>query len=351
MPEKTRIRPPIIELASTRTKEFLREKEAMFWVFGFPLILALALGFAFREKPPDRVPVAIVAGPNALQRLAALRKSSTLLPRVMNEQEARDALRRGKVSLLIAESAGSDTVVYRFDATRPDALSARSAADDALQTAAGRRDVVVSREERVHEQGARYIDFLIPGLLGMNLMGTGMWSMGFTIANARMKKLLKRLVATPMRKTDYLMAMFLSRLIWLIIEVAVLVAFGWIVFGVRVNGSIVVLALLCIVGGYAFSGIGLLTASRAKSIEAVSGLMNLIMMPMWLCSGVFFSYERFPDSVKPFIRILPLTLLNDALRAVINDAAGIRQIAFQLGILAVWGIVTFVIGLKIFRWQ
>lgn len=354
MPEKTRIRPPIIELASTRTKEFLREKEAMFWVFGFPLILALALGFAFREKPPDRVPVAVVAGPNALQRLAALRKSSTLLPRVMNEKEARDALRRGKVSLLIAESAesaGSDTIVYRFDATRPDALSARQAADDALQTAAGRRDVVVSREERVHEQGARYIDFLIPGLLGMNLMGTGMWSMGFTIANARMKKLLKRLVATPMRKTDYLTAMFLSRLIWLIIEVAVLVAFGWIVFGVRVNGSIVVLALLCIVGGYAFAGIGLLTASRAKSIEAVSGLMNLIMMPMWLCSGVFFSYERFPDSVKPFIRILPLTLLNDALRAVINDAAGIPQIAFQLGILAVWGIVTFVIGLKIFRWQ
>lgn len=351
MPEKTRIRPPIIELASTRTKEFLREKEAMFWVFGFPLILALALGFAFREKPPDRVPVAIVAGPNAQQRLAALQKSSTLLPRVMNEQEARDALRRGKVSLLIAESAGSDIVVYRLDATRPDALSARQAADDALQTAAGRRDVVASREERVHEQGARYIDFLIPGLLGLNLMGTGMWSMGFTIANARMKKLLKRLVATPMRKTDYLMAMFLSRLLWLILEISVLVAFGWIVFGVRVNGSILVLILLCIVGGYAFSGIGLLTASRAKTIEAVSGLMNLIMMPMWLCSGVFFSYERFPDSVKPFIRILPLTLLNDALRAVINDAAGLSQIAFQLGILTVWGLVTFVIGLKVFRWQ
>src|SRR5258708_7464980 len=287
MPEKTRIRPPIIELASTRTKEFLREKEAMFWVFGFPLILALALGFAFREKPPDRVPVAIVAGPNAQQRLAALQKSSTLSPRVMGEQEARDALRRGKVSLLIE---GSDTIVYRFDATRPDSLSARQSVDDALQTAAGRRDVLASREERVHEQGARYIDFLIPGLLGMNLMGTGMWSMGFTIANARMKKLLKRLVATPMRKTDYLLAMFLSRLIWLLLEVSVLVAFGWIVFGVRVNGSILVLAILSIVGGYAFSGIGLLTASRAQTIEAVSGLMNLIMMPMWLWSGGVFSY-------------------------------------------------------------
>jgi len=348
MPEKTRIRPPIIELASTRTKEFVRESEALFWVFGFPLILALALGFAFREKPPDKVPVAIVAGPNAQQRLAALQKSPTLLPHIMSEQEARDALRRGKVSLLIE---GSNDVVFRFDATRPDAQSARREADDALQTAAGRRNVIVTREERVHEQGARYIDFLIPGLLGMNLMGTGMWSMGFTIANARMKKLLKRLVATPMRKTDYVMAQFLSRLIWLLIEVTVLVAFGWIVFGVRVNGSIALLAILCIIGGFSFSGIGLLTASRARTIEAVSGLMNFIMMPMWLCSGVFFSYERFPDAVKPFIRLLPLTLLNDSLRAVINDAASLAQIAGKLALLAAWGLVTFMIGLKVFRWQ
>jgi ABC-2 type transport system permease protein len=348
MSEKTRIRPAIIELAVTRTKEFVRESEALFWVFGFPLILALALGFAFREKPPDRVPVAVVAGPNAQQRLVALQKSPVLLPSIMSEQDARDALRRGKVSLLIE---GADTVVFRFDATRPDALSARREADDALQIAAGRRDVVVTREERVHEQGARYIDFLIPGLLGMNLMGTGMWSMGFTIANARMKKLLKRLVATPMRKTDFLLAQFLSRLIWLLIEVTVLVVFGWLVFGVRVNGSILLLAILCIIGGFSFSGIGLLTASRARTIEAVSGLMNFIMMPMWLCSGVFFSYERFPDSVKPIIRLLPLTLLNDALRAVINDAAGLTQIAGKLALLAAWGLVTFMIGLKVFRWQ
>lgn len=348
MPEKTRIRPAIVELAVTRTKEFVRESEALFWVFGFPLILALALGFAFREKPPDRVPVAVVAGPNAQQRLVALQKSPVLLPSIMSESEARDALRRGKVSLLIE---GADTVLFRFDATRPDAQSARREADDALQIAAGRRDIIVTREERVHEQGARYIDFLIPGLLGMNLMGTGMWSMGFTIANARMKKLLKRLVATPMRKTDFLLAQFLSRLIWLLIEVTVLVVFGWLVFGVRVNGSILLLAILCIIGGFSFSGIGLLTASRARTIEAVSGLMNFIMMPMWLCSGVFFSYERFPDSVKPFIRLLPLTLLNDALRAVINDAATLPQIAGKLALLAAWGLVTFMIGLKVFRWQ
>jgi len=271
-----------------------------------------------------------------------------LLARVLDADAAKDQLRTGKISLLVE---GDAQPVFRFDPTRPDARTARVEADDALQRAAGRRDVIAAREEHVSEQGSRYIDFLVPGLLGMNLMGTGMWSMGFTIANARMKKLLKRLIATPMRKTDFLMAQFLSRLIWLLIEVTVLVIFGWLVFGVRVNGSIALLAVLCIIGGFSFSGIGLLTASRARTIEAVSGLMNLIMMPMWLCSGVFFSYERFPDSVKPIIRLLPLTLLNDALRAVINDAAGLTQIASKLALLAVWGFVTFMIGLKVFRWQ
>jgi len=342
------VRPAIVELTSARTKEFIRETEAIFWVFGFPLILALALGFAFREKAPDRIPVGVVSGPEASQRLAALQKSPVLAPRIVSEADGRDALRHGKVSLLID---GGDAVIYRFDPTRPDSRTARQEADDALQTAAGRRNVIVAREEFVHEQGARYIDFLIPGLLGMNLMGTGMWGMGFTIANARMKKLLKRLVATPMRKSQYLIAQFLSRLIFLTLEVIVLVAFGWIVFGVRVNGSLTLLAVLCLVGGYAFSGLGLLTASRARTLEGVSGLMNLIMMPMWLCSGVFFSYERFPDKVKPLIRALPLTMLNDALRAVINDAAPLTRVAPQIALLAVWGLATFAIGLKIFRWQ
>jgi len=347
MPSK--VRPPLIELTSVRTKEFLRETEAVFWVFGFPLILALALGFAFRDKPPDRVPVAIIEGPAAPQQLAALSKSPALIPRVMKEADAREALRHGKVSVVIAGDAKG--VVYRFDPTRPEARGARGDADDALQRARGRRNVVPAREEHVREQGARYIDFLLPGLLGMNLMGTGMWGMGFTIANARMKKLLKRLVATPMRKSDYLLAQFLSRLLFLIVETTVVVAFGWLVFGVRVNGSILLLTLTCIVGGYAFSGIGLLTVSRAKTLEAVSGMMNLIMVPMWICSGIFFSYERFPEAVKPVIRALPLTLLNDALRMVMNDAAGLVEVAPRLLALAVWGVVSFLIGLKIFRWQ
>ncbi|HEV2721887.1 MAG TPA: ABC transporter permease [Thermoanaerobaculia bacterium] len=342
----SKIGPPIIELARARTKEFLRETEAIFWVFGFPLLLALVLGFAFRDKAPDKVPVGVAAGPLAQQRLAALQKSDALQPRIVSDGE--DALRHGKISLLVS---GDAALVYDYDRTRPDALTARSAVDDALQRAAGRRDPLAPRQNFVHEQGARYIDFLLPGLLGMNLMGTGMWGTGFVIVNARMKKLLKRFIATPMRKRDYVLSHFLSRIVFLVLEVGVLVAFGWLVFGVRVNGSVLTLALLCIIGGFAFSGLGLLTASRARTIEAASGLMNVIMMPMWLCSGVFFSYDRFPDAVKPVIKALPLTILNDALRGVMNDAMTLAQIGPKLLFLIVWGVVTFSVGVKIFRWQ
>lgn len=342
------VRPALIELTSARLKEFLRETEAIFWVFGFPLLLTLGLGFAFREKPPDRIPVGVVSGPAAAARMQALNASPALQPRIYSDKEGREELRRGKISLLVS---GDAQPVYRFDPTRPDSRAARVEADDALESAAGRRNVFAAKNEIVHEQGSRYIDFLVPGLLGMNLMGTGMWGMGFTIVNARMKKLLKRLVATPMRKSDYLIAQFLSRLIFLVIEIVVVAGFAWIVFGVRINGSILLFAFICFLGGTAFAAIGLLVASRARTLEAVSGLMNLVMMPMWLCSGVFFSYERFPDAAKPLIRALPLTALNDALRAVMNDAATTGQVLPQLANLAVWTALTYVAGLRMFRWQ
>jgi ABC-2 type transport system permease protein len=339
---------PLVELTVTRLKEFLRESEALFWVFGFPLLLALALGFAFREKAPDRIPIGIVAAPNAKERLALLSRSPALLPRIYDLASAEQALRTGRVSLLVE---GTDVVTYRFDATRPDSRVARLEADDALQAAAGRRDPQRVRDEHVTERGSRYIDFLIPGLLGMNIMGTGMWSVGFNVVNARTRKLLKRLIATPMRKSDYLAAQFLARLGFLALEVITLLVFTRLVFGVRVNGSWLLLGVICVLGAMAFSGLGILIASRARTIEAVSGLMNVVMMPMWLCSGVFFSYERFPDAAKPFIRALPLTALNDALRGVMTEGLSVAKVAPQLAIMLAWGIVTFLVGLKIFRWQ
>lgn len=340
---------PLLELTIIRFKEFIRDPDAIFWGFLFPVLLAVALGFAFREKPPERIPVGVVEGPHAQARLAALRRSPALQARLYSAAAGREELRRGKISLLL-EGDGAQPE-YRFDSTRPEARSARLEVDDVLQRSAGRRDALTPKEVHSSAPGSRYIDFLLPGLLAMNIMSTGMWSVGFTTVQMRLRKLLKRFVATPMRKTHYLISQFLSRVVFLVLETGTIVLFGWLVFDVGIHGSLVTFMFLCLVGGTAFAALGLLLASRARGIQAVSGLMNVVMMPMWLCSGVFFSYERFPDAVKPLIRALPLTALADALRAVMNDGAGIVAIAPQLLNLVAWAVVSSVVALKIFRWQ
>jgi len=340
--------PPLAELTLARLREFLREPEALFWVFAFPVLLALALGLAFRGKAPDRIPVGVVEGPGSAATAQALGRSPALLARVYPAPAGREALRTGKVSLLVEPGEG---LVYNFDPTRPDARAARLEVDDALQRAAGREDPLRPREARVAEPGSRYIDFLVPGLLGLNLMGTGMWGLGFSIVNARTKKLLKRLAATPMRRGEYLLSQMLARLVFLVLEVAILVGFGWLAFGVEVRGSLAALATVSLVGAACFAGLGLLVSSRTRTVEGVSGLMNLVMLPMWLLSGTFFSWERFPDAVHPFIRALPLTALNDALRAVMTEGRPLSTMGVELGVLVLTGAASFVVAVRVFRWQ
>lgn len=337
----------IHQLTLARFREFVRQPEALFWVFAFPILLALGLGFAFREKAPERTPVG-VTGPRAAQVARALESSPLLRVRPFDERAGREALRTGRISLLVE---GSGTPVFRYDPTRPESRIALLEAEGALQRAAGRRDPLAIGRVESTEPGARYIDFLIPGLLGLNLMGTGMWGVGFSIATARMQKLLKRLIATPMRRSDYLLSHLFSRLVFLVLEVVALVGFGWIAFDVAVRGSLATLALISLLGALTFGAIGLLSASRAETIEGVSGIMNLVMVPMWVASGVFFSTERFPDPAQPFIKALPLTALNDALRAVINEARPLSSLWPEIAILAAWGVGSFVIALKIFKWK
>ncbi len=339
--------PAIVELTLARFREFIRQPEALFWVFAFPLLLAIALGFAFRETGPERVPIGVVAGETDDLR-EVLADSPALLPRVYSKEQGREALRTGKISLLVERG---ETLTYRFDPSRPDSRIARLETNDAIQKAGGRTDAVPVENRESSEPGSRYIDFLIPGLLGMNLMGTGMWGVGFSVATSRMQKLLKRLASTPMRKSQYFLSHMLSRLTFLILEVVTIVAFGWIIFDVKVYGSLLLLGVVSVLGAFTFSGLGLLTASRAQTIEGVSGLMNLVMVPMWILSGVFFSSERFPDAMQPFIRVLPLTALNDALRAVMIEGRGIVAISSEIGILVAWCVLSFVVALKIFRWQ
>ena len=342
-----RFHSPLWQLTLARFREQLRQPEVLFWVFAFPLLLAVALGLAFRNRPPEVIRVAVEAGRGADSVAALLDRAHGLRATVQPPARAAEQLRKGSVALVVVPG---DTVVYRFDSTRSESRMARFVTDDALQRALGRHDVQAVSEQKVMEKGSRYIDFLIPGLLGLNLMGTGMWGMGYAVVDARKRKLMKRLLASPMRRSQYLLSFIAARLVMLGPEVVLLLGFGMLAFGVPMRGSVVSLAALVLVGAMCFAGLGLLTASRARTVEMVSGLMNLVMMPMWIVSGVFFSSANFPALMQPLIKALPLTALNDALRAVILDGASLGAVAGPAAICAAWGAVSFAVALKIFRW-
>jgi len=339
---------PIFVMTLAKTRELLREPEALFWVFVFPVLLALALGIAFRSKGPDELAVGVQEGDGAAEIQRTLDDSPDLRAAILHAGAAGRQLRSGRVALVVVPG---ERWTYWFDPTRPDSRLARLAVDDLLQRAAGRVDPRTTAIRQMTEKGSRYIDFLLPGLLGMNLMGTGMWGIGFYIVDARSKRLLKRLVATPMRRWHFLAGQLGGRFVFLVFEVVVLVAVARWIFDVPLRGSIGTLSLVSFIGGLTFCGMGLLVASRARTLEAVSGLMNFVMMPMWVLSGIFFSTARFPELMQPVVQALPLTALNDALRAVMIDGVSLVGVAGELAIVAAWGTAAFFAALLLFRWS
>ena len=341
-----------LHLLVAREKEMWREPEVIFWVFGFPILLALGLGIAFRNKPADVHRVAIVAGMDAARTLEMLQTSpqkGLVKAEALPESSAFNQFRLGKYDLVVTPQSSS-SFEYRLDPARPESVLTRSIVNDALQAVAGRKDPLATSEKASTEPGARYIDFLIPGLLGMNLMNSGMWGVGFALVDMRQRKQLKRFVATPMRRGDFLLALATSRLILMLVELVLLLGFGILAFHMRLMGSWAAVILISGIGALCFGGLGLLTASRAQKIESISGLINLVMMPMWLFSGVFFSYERFPAVLLPLIKLLPLTALNDALRSSILEGGSLATQGSRLLIMVLWGGISYLLALRWFRW-
>ncbi len=346
---------PMGQLILARLREFYREPVAIFWVYGFPILTVIALGTAFRNKPIERITVDVQrntgngAGVTFVREALAQDKKYVVLE--ADEAVCRLRLRTGKTDLVVVPADADRACEYDFDPTRPEGVLARGKVDDMLQRAAGRADPMPITDREIDEPGGRYIDFLIPGLLGMNLMGGGLWGVGFATVDLRLRKVLKRFLATPMRKTDFLAAILISRLIFLVPEVFALLVFACLAFGVVIQGSLLTMAFLIFLGAMSFSGIGLLVGSRAKTLESVSGLMNLVMLPMWILSGVFFSSERFPDAIQPVVQALPLTQLINALRNVSLEGATLTSQWLPISILAAWGVGSFVIALRWFRWN
>ncbi len=352
MPKKNGRWAGYLHLVGARTKELFREPEVVFWIFIFPMLLAAGLGVAFRNKPADVSRVAVVAGPGAQRTLELLASSpghGLLRAESVPAEQALNRFRLGQYDLVITQDS-TGAFEYRYDPDRAESVLARATVDDALQEAAGRKPVLASTAHASREPGARYIDFLIPGLLGMNMMGSGMWGIGFALVEMRQRKLLKRYVATPMRRSDFLLALSSSRLMLMLAELVLLLGFGVLAFQMRVVGSYLTILFVSAVGALSFAALGLLCASRTQKIESASGIINLVMMPMWIFSGVFFSYERLPAAVLPLVRLLPLTALNDALRSTVLEGGSLAAQGSRLLVMGIWGGACFLLALRWFRW-
>ncbi len=342
---------PLWQLTIARFKEFLREPAALFWVYGFPIILCVILGMAFRNKPVEKVQIDVPTGGEAAEKLAATLTADPLIKvSVHDVATSRNRLRTAETDLVVLPSDTAPGYEYLLDPTRPACVLAKNTAESALL----RRDLPnrpEAKEVKYDEPGGRYIDFLIPGLIGMNLMGGGLFGLGFLFVDMRVKKLLKRLLATPMKKTDLFLSVSIGRFVFVAIDIIFFLTFAYLAFDIKVRGNWLALIVMIVLGAFCFSGIGLLVGSRASRMEVAAGLMNAIMMPSWLLCGVFFSAKNYPDGMQPFIQALPLTALNNGLRAVINEGAGFEAIWLPALILLAWTVASFAVAKKLFRWN
>jgi len=344
---------PLLQLFIARFREFIRTPEAVFWSYVFPLVMMISLGLAFRSDSVEPVSVCVEDGAAADQVRQVLQANPRFVVTGGTPEQCRQMLRSGKAELVLTIKGTDSARQYGFllDQTRPGSVSARDAVNDVLQRAAGRKDPVETTETAVTEAGSRYIDFLVPGLIGMGLMGGGVWGVGYAIVDMRIRQVLKRLLGTPMKKHHFVAAMMASRLVFMIPEIIVILILSRLMFGVVSHGGYLPIALIVLLGAFQFASIGLIIASRARTLEAVAGLMNLTMVPMWIGSGIFFSADRFPALVQPVIRLLPLTPVISSLRQVMQEGAGLVTILPDLGLMAGWLVITFLVALRIFRWD
>jgi ABC-type multidrug transport system permease subunit len=339
---------PLVELTLARLREFAREPEALFWSFFFPIVMSVAMAIAFPAAGSQAVRVGVPPGASSDALRATLRADRGVEVRDVAPDEELRQLREGAVHIIVRPG---DPPTYRFDPDRDESRVARLVVDSVLKRAAGRAEPWQAHDDAIAIPGSRYVDWLIPGIVALGIMNNSMWSIGFMTVQMRLRKLLKRLAASPMKKREFLLAQVLARLIFLGPEVAVPLLFGALAFGMPVRGSILLIAVVALMGALAFGSIGLLVGSRVRTLEAISGLMNLLMVPMWMLSGVFFSSSNFPEVVQPLIRALPLTAVVDALRAVVLEGASLGGIQLELMMLVVWTVVPFAVGLRIFKWR
>lgn len=349
---------PLLELTRARIVEALRDPTALFWSFGFPIFLVVTLGIAFGGGPKSHNRIGLVCAAPVTENVCAglkaqLEAEADFEVHPLELAPAKDQLSLGKLDVVLqatheAAAPGLTTLVYLFDQNSPEGRTTRLAIRSVLHVPA---EGFAVRDQSHVEVGRRYVDLLLPGLLALNLMGGGVWGTSFALVDARRRGLLRQFAITPMRRSDYLISYMIARLLFLVFEVIFLLGFGAFAFDTVLRGSWLAIAVMCLLGSFAFTGLGLLISTRTESQEVASGWANAITIPMGLASGVFFDYELFPDFLHPLIRSLPLTALTNGLRGIANQGMGLADTLPQLAILAGWTVVSFVVALRIFRWR
>lgn len=360
-------------------KTLMRQPAVLFWGIVFPILMALGLGLAFTQKMDTVHKIAVVSdqkdisadSSNAFEQFLLNRTekvkdntgrkseykitlrdkklgNNTYIFQRSTDKDATVMLKRGEINLII-EQKGSKTE-YHFDPVNSDAQLTYLNLSRVINSK--NNQVQTSREniEPLTLKGTRYIDFFIPGLIAMGIMMSSVWGLGYGIIETRSKKLLRRMIATPMKKSYFLISLITVRSIMNFIEAALVFIFSYLVFGIVIQGSIAALFLIFIAGNVSFAGISILTSSRTDNPEVGNGLINAIATPMIVLSGIFFSYHNFPDWAIGFIKILPLTLLADGIRSIFIEGAGLAESTVPFFALIITGIICFYIGLRFFKW-
>lgn len=372
----------LYQLISAHFKEMIREPGVLFWGIIFPILMSLGLGIAFTKKADMVRNIAVIRpGPqeNAVHNRAS--KIDTFLENFAQKispegdeseyyrltipdgelgnttfffhklswQEALVLLKRGNLSIVLDEKR--DQIEYHFDPSNPDAQLIYLKLSGILsgkETAERESNEII---EPLTISGTRYIDFLIPGLIAMGIMMSCMWGISYGMIEKRTKKLLRRMIATPMKKSHFLIALMVVRIVMNFIESALLFIFAYFVFDITIQGNIPALFTIFIAGNIAFAGIAIFVSSHTANTEIGNGLINAVVLPMVVLSGIFFSYHNFPDWSISFIQKLPLTMLADGIRSVFIEGAGYTEISFPTLMLIVIGFIFFSGGLKIFKWH
>ncbi len=343
----------MVEQIKCRWREFRREPSAFFWVVFMPVIWMLALGFAFSKPRPEtygvgwQAPLAPSAWTSSLHD--ALAQDKQLKLREGDAEELQTRMKRGEIGLIVTSKADL-AVTYALDQNNPEAVRAEKYTDDLIQRLGGRQDTIQKDRQAVGVEGGRYVDFLIPGLLGLSIMTSSLFGIGMTIVSNRKENLLKRYLATPMRAYEYIVSHMFGRMMILVAEFVAVMLTGFIIFRFKVYGSFLNYFLFAILGAASFTSIALLCAARTRSIPMISGLTNLISLPMMMLSGVFFSKNNFPDWLATATAYLPLTALNDGLRRIALEGQPLQSLGFEITVLSAYLIIPAIATQKLFKW-